>query len=354
MQSPIELTSRFHPASSRSPQAGRKLPRHRRSEAGYILLIFLVLLAMMVVGMMAAAPRLAQQIKRDRETEMIHRGEQYARAIKKYYKKFGRYPGRIEDLEKTSTIRFLRKRYTDPTNGNGPFRLVRFGEIQLSGTGPGISAQQVATASQAAGTGSLFNLNVGGSPGSSTSATAAAGAAGMLAGTMSGATQQPAGTAATGTTGTGTAGASTDTTGSASGTTASSSGTTGSSSSGSSLFSNPASTAQPGGGAAIMGVASLSKDKGIHEFNKKTDIKDWLFIYDPAQDRGQLLKGPYNPQAYFGQFNSSQGTIGKPIGQPIGQPAGGTAQPGAGTPMGTPSPGINPASPGAPNPPAPQ
>ena len=103
-----------------------------------------------------------------------------------------------------------------------------------------------------------------------------------------------------------------------------------------------------------MGVASLSKDKGIHEFNKKTDIKDWLFVYDPAQDRGQLLKGPYNPQAYFGQFNSSQGTIGKPIGQPIGQPAGGTAQPGTGTPMGTPSTGMNPATPGALNPPAPQ
>ena len=33
------------------------------------------------------------QMKRDREEEMIHRGTEYARAIKKYYKKFGRYPG---------------------------------------------------------------------------------------------------------------------------------------------------------------------------------------------------------------------------------------------------------------------
>jgi hypothetical protein len=105
------------------------------------------------------------------------------------------------------------------------------------------------------------------------------------------------------------------------------------------LFSNPAGTAQPGGGGAIIGVASLSKEKGIHEFNKKTDIKDWLFVYDPSQDRGQLLRGPYNPQAYFGQFSSSQGTIGKPIGQPIGQPAGGTTPGGTiGTPM-SPAPG---------------
>ena len=103
-----------------------------------------------------------------------------------------------------------------------------------------------------------------------------------------------------------------------------------------------------------MGVASLSKDKGIHEFNKKTDIKDWLFIYDPAQDRGQLLRGPYDPQAYFGQFNSSQGTIGKPIGQPIGHAGQRNGEPGTGTPMGTPSSGMGPSSPGALNPPTPQ
>jgi type II secretory pathway pseudopilin PulG len=327
--------------------AGAELRRTANSQAGYILLIFLILLAVMIIAMTAAAPRLAQQIKRDRETEMIHRGTEYARAIKKYYKKFGRYPGRIEDLEKTNTIRFLRKRYTDPINANGPFRLVRYGEIQLSGA-PGIPAQQLAGASQPAGqSGGLFNLNFGGAAGSGSPASAGAAALGALA---AGAATQPA-TAAPGTapaTGTGTTGTTSDTTGSPSSGTTASTGTSGSSGS---LFSNPATTAQPGGGNAIMGVASLSKEKGIHEFAKKTAIKDWLFIYDPAQDRGQLLRGPYDPQAYFGQF-SSQGTIGKqigqPIGTPIGTPAGGTATPpAAGMPgTGMAPTGMTPGTPG--------
>ena len=57
------------------------------------------------------------EIKRDREEEMIHRGVQYSRAIRAYYKKFGRYPTKIEDLENTNNLRFLRKRYKDPLNG---------------------------------------------------------------------------------------------------------------------------------------------------------------------------------------------------------------------------------------------
>ena len=69
-----------------------------------LLIIFLVVLTLMMIALTAAAPRLAQQIQRDREIEMIHRGEAYARGIQRYYKKFNRYPGRIEDLENTNTL----------------------------------------------------------------------------------------------------------------------------------------------------------------------------------------------------------------------------------------------------------
>ena len=84
-------------------QLGSLKRRASTSEEGYILIIFLVVLTLMMIALTAAAPRMAQQIKRDREIEMIHRGDQYSRAIKRYYKKFGRYPGRIEDLENTNT-----------------------------------------------------------------------------------------------------------------------------------------------------------------------------------------------------------------------------------------------------------
>ena len=40
----------------------------------------------------------------------------YMRAIQHFYRKFGRYPSRVEELENTNNLRFLRKRYTDPMN----------------------------------------------------------------------------------------------------------------------------------------------------------------------------------------------------------------------------------------------
>jgi hypothetical protein len=45
---------------------------------------------------------------------MRHRGTAYMRAIQHFYKKFGKYPNKVEDLENTNNLRFLRKRYTDP------------------------------------------------------------------------------------------------------------------------------------------------------------------------------------------------------------------------------------------------
>jgi hypothetical protein len=70
---------------------------------------------------------------------------------------------------------------------------------------------------------------------------------------------------------------------------------------------------QPGqtmGGGAILGVASVSEAKGFHEYNQKSQYKQWLFVYDPSQDRGNLITGPYNPKAFVGQ-----GQVGTPAGQ---------------------------------------
>src|SRR4029077_18404536 len=62
--------------------------------------------------------------------EMIHRGVQYSRAIRAYYKKFGRYPASMENLENTNQMRFLRKRYKDPITGKD-FKLLHFGEAKM-------------------------------------------------------------------------------------------------------------------------------------------------------------------------------------------------------------------------------
>src|ERR1700751_5385446 len=118
--------------------------RSRRSEHGYIMLTLLLAMALMVIFAGVIVPSITFDVKRDREEEMIHRGVQYSRAIRGYYKKFGRYPTKIEDLENTNQLRFLRKRYKDPLTGKD-FKLLHYGEAKLSLNGVGGGAIAGAT-----------------------------------------------------------------------------------------------------------------------------------------------------------------------------------------------------------------
>jgi type II secretory pathway pseudopilin PulG len=97
-------------------------------------MLFVTLLALAAA---AVAPRIAFQIRRDREEELIHRGVQYSRAIRRYVKKTGGYPVRIEQLENTNNMRFLRKRYKDPITGQD-FKILHLGDVKLT-FGPGIA-----------------------------------------------------------------------------------------------------------------------------------------------------------------------------------------------------------------------
>src|SRR5450755_1357746 len=127
----------------------------QRNENGYIMLTLLLAMALMVIFAGVIVPSITFEIKHDREEEMIHRGVQYSRAIRTYYKKFGRYPTKIEDLENTNNLRFLRKRYKDPENcKNGKcadFKLLHFGEVQLSLGGAGAGIAGLGAAAAAAG-----------------------------------------------------------------------------------------------------------------------------------------------------------------------------------------------------------
>jgi type II secretory pathway pseudopilin PulG len=107
------------------------LPRRnssRQRERGYVLLGVLVMVTVMVIALAAIAPAIRTQIKRDREEELIRRGKQYARGIQLYYRKFGRYPNSLEQLENTNNVRFLRKKYADPMTGKEEWKLIRFGQ----------------------------------------------------------------------------------------------------------------------------------------------------------------------------------------------------------------------------------
>ncbi len=134
--------------------------RRRRRDSGHLLLAILLMVALLTIALTYEAPRLIQQMKRDREEEMIHRGTEYARAIKKFYKKFGNYPTSIEQLEDTNHIRFLRKRYKDPLTKDGKWTLLHYTDVAslLVNTG-GLGTSAAALASQ--------GLQTPGSPASS-------------------------------------------------------------------------------------------------------------------------------------------------------------------------------------------
>ena len=107
-------------------------PASQTGEQGYLLLLVVAIVALLLITMALAAPKLKDQIRRDREYELRHRGMAYAHAVKLYYKKFSSYPTNINQLINTNNTKFLRKKYVDPITGNKVWRPVYFG---FTGTG---------------------------------------------------------------------------------------------------------------------------------------------------------------------------------------------------------------------------
>jgi len=318
----------------------------RREEQGYILITLLLFVALLAISMVALAPVLSQQIKRDREEELIHRGVQYSRAIKHYFKKFNRYPTRIEDLEDTNNLRFLRKRYKDPVTGKD-FKILHLGDVQMS-SNPGLAgAMPVANM-----TGGGIQGPGGGPFGSTGGVGPMAGPGGGFAG--SGLSSGPLGnnsafgnnSSGFGNSGFGNnagpggiAGNNQVPIGAQPGDNGSDVGPNNSTGTpqggfGTAVQNLPGFTSQQSGnpnqvvigGGPMVGVASTSKEKTIRTFNKKDKYYQWQFIYDPSTDRGGLLNTPSQP-ALQQQAQGPGGLQGAPGAPGSPQPSGFGAQP---------------------------
>lgn len=258
------------------------------NESGYVLLGLMLAVALMLIAMSVAAPRIAQQIKRQKEEELVHRGEQYAMAVKRYvHKSGGQFPATVEQLEDTNHVRFLRKRYKDPFTGEADWKMVHYGEAQikipatgglgLNTTNPGLSGST--NQGSSGGTSSGFGGNSGLSGGSGTSfggsSGLSSGTGGLSGGTTFGNNQDNSGLP--GATQLGAGGTPSLAGGGQPLGGAPQAGTNGQI--GSLAVSNIAG-AQSTGGGPIIGVASVSKKEGIKEFNNKDHYNDWLFVYD--------------------------------------------------------------------------
>jgi type II secretory pathway pseudopilin PulG len=115
------------------------------AERGYAMAALLVSIAVMAVLMSAAMPAYRHLAQREKEAELVFRGEQYARAVALFRARNGNaFPPSIDVLVQG---KYLRKKYKDPMTKDGEFRIVPVGNPQQAGQrgapagGPGSSGR---------------------------------------------------------------------------------------------------------------------------------------------------------------------------------------------------------------------
>lgn len=310
-----------------------------------MLLGAIVAIALVMIALSVALVDTAFELRREREVESMHRANQYVRAVREYYLKFGRYPGSIEQLENTNNIRFLRKKYVDPLTGKADYRLIIVGQNKTTPKGffgeplsglPGGGLGGATGTSGAAGTGGTSTSGLPGGVSGILGSLGLGGGTGVTGGTnvppalvgppgaqttpQTVSTTTDTGSAATGgAAGTGTAGSGTG------------SGLTGAGAPGSNI-------------GPIMGVGSSASGNSILTVNEQNTYQTWEFLYDPREEllrqQGRLNSGAsstgmgQNPAGLggagsTGAFGSGGGTgSGSGTNAPAGTaPAGGTTQP---------------------------
>jgi hypothetical protein len=239
-------------------------------------------MAVFTLWLSVAIPVTTKEIQRDHEVETMHRGKQYSRAVQLYFRKFHAYPPNPDALVNTNQIRFLRKKYIDPTTGKVDWKPIRYGQNKTP-TAMGFFGQPLAgSASALAGTGP------GGSPGGGPSSIINSSASGAPAPAISAAssTSSPSDTGLNG---------------------------------------------QTFGGAGIIGFTPAPPRQSILIYKKKSKYDEWEFVYDPLTEMRTISSN----NGLAGQQPGSN-----PNGTPSPSPTGPTVNPAPSPdPNATPGPG---------------
>jgi type II secretory pathway pseudopilin PulG len=96
-------------------------------ERGYTLVIVVMAIAIMSIMMGVAVQTVEFQMRREREAELIFRGEQYVEAIRLFRMKYGRYPMRLQEIWDANP-KVIRKRWKDPITDSEDWGLIFLGQ----------------------------------------------------------------------------------------------------------------------------------------------------------------------------------------------------------------------------------
>ena len=240
----------------------------------------------MLIALAVAAPRIATSIQRDKEIELVHRGEQYRRAIKLYYRKFGTYPTSIDQLVNTNNIRFLRKRYTDPITGKDDWRIIHLGQAKVPPLG--FFGQPLTGLPGPANVGTPIGPSAGTSPG--TIPSSPFGSATLDTPDENAPSDDSSSSTAVGESSS--SNPSTTITGAPPGPAVSSESPTSTTSPSSSPF-----IVGPGsalGGGPIVGVGIPSPKASLITYKKQKHYNQWEFVYNPIEDQMQAAAAALN------------------------------------------------------------
>lgn len=131
--------------------------RHSR-QSGYAYFMAFFMITVMIITSQAVLRNMVNEGRRQRENEMVWRGNQYVRAVRLYYKKTGHFPQSIDDLQKgLPDLHFVRPEcLKDPMNkADGSWRF-----IYTNAQGQIIGSVRYATMQQMA----IMDLNDGKMP----------------------------------------------------------------------------------------------------------------------------------------------------------------------------------------------
>jgi hypothetical protein len=293
--------------------------RGTSAENGFAMAALLVAMAAMAIAMTVAMPVWRTTSQREKEAELVFRGEQYARALALFQRRF---PGATPpDIDTLVNLRLLRKKYKDPMTGD---------DFQVLGAGDALVQQAQAAQATVAAQASAAAARGQGTPGSSPT-TAGIGSVGTSQSSSTGSNL----TANRFSLGQTTSGGGGFSTGSPTvGTPPGGSPFSGNTGIGTSTARGPGTTA---GG--VVGVVSKSKDTSFRLYNGRNHYNEWVFM--ATQQTLRAGAGARGGAAGAGRGAAQPGAPNTPGGRGAPAPIGGRGN--FGSPS-TPFPGAPPST----------